>query len=85
MLDSLENFVVAPSIELLNQAKKADLLDIVDYYSLTSVKPSMLKQEVKNILMMSLVDEEILDPPPLSSILITQTDLQLRKEGQRPR
>ena len=75
----LENFVAAPSMELLNLAKKTDLLNITDYYALTSVKPSMLKHEIKNILIKFLVDEEILDPSALSSIHITQTDLQLRE------
>ena len=80
----LENFVAAPSMELLNLAKKTDLLNIADHYALTSVKPSMLKHEIKNILIKFLVDEEILDPSALSSILITQTDLQLRElEVQR--
>ena len=46
----LENFVAAPSIELLNLAKKTDLLNIADHYALTSVKPSMLKHEIKNLL-----------------------------------
>ena len=58
----LENFVAAPSIELLNLAKKTDLLNIADHYALTSVKPSMLKHT-----------------SALSSVLITQTDLQLRE------
>ena len=75
----LENFVAAPSMELLNLAKKTDLLNIADHYALTSVKPSMLKHEIKNILIKFLVEEEILDPSALSSILITQTDLQLRE------
>ena len=80
----LENFVAAPSMELLNLAKKTDLLNIADHYALTSVKPSMLKHEIKNILIKFLVDEELLDPSALSSILITQTDLQLRElEVQR--
>ena len=80
----LENFVAAPSMELLNLAKKTDLLSIADHYALTSVKPSMLKHEIKNILIKFLVDEEILDPSALSSILVTQTDLQLRElEVQR--
>ena len=44
----------------------------------------MLKHEIKNLLIKFLVDEEILDPSALSSILITQTDLQLRElEVQR--
>ena len=75
----LENFVAAPSMELLNLAKKTDLLNIADHYALTSVKPSMLKHEIRNILIKFLVDEEILDPSALSSVLITQTDLQLRE------
>ena len=44
----------------------------------------MLKHEIKNLLIKFLVDEEILDPSALSSILITQTDLHLRElEVQR--
>ena len=66
-------------MELLNLAKGTDLLNIADHYALTSVKPSMLKHEIKNILIKFLVDEEILDPSALSSVLITQTDLQLRE------
>ena len=77
----LENFVAAPSLELLNLAKKTDLLNIADHYGLTSVRPSMLKHEIKNILIkfLVLVDEETLDPSALSSVLITRTDLQLRE------
>ena len=63
----------------MNLAKKTDLLNIADHFALTSVKPSMLKHEIKNILIKFLVDEEILDPSALSSVLITQTDLQLRE------
>ena len=75
----LENFVAAPSMELLNLSKKTDLLNIADHYALTSVKPSMLKHEIKNILIKFLVDEEILDPSALSSVIMTQTDLQLQE------
>ena len=45
----LENVFGAPSMKLLNLAKKTDLLKIADHYALTSVKPSMLKHEIKNI------------------------------------
>ena len=75
----LETFVAAPSMELLYLAKKTDLLNFADQYALTSVKASMLKHEIKNILIKFLVDEEKLDPSAFSSILITQTDLQLRE------
>ena len=64
-------------MQLLNLAKKTDLLNIADHYALTSVKPSMLKHEIKNILIKVFVDEEILDLSALSSVLITQTNLQL--------
>ena len=44
----------------------------------------MLKHEIKNTLIKFLVDEEILDPSALSSVLIPQSDLQLRElEVQR--
>ena len=75
----LENFVAAPTMELLNLSKTTDLLNIADYCALTSVKPSMLRHEIRNSLIKFLVDEEILDPSALSSVLITQTDLQLRE------
>ena len=75
----LENFVAAPSMELLNLDKKTDLLNIADHYALTSVKPSIFKHEIKKILIKFLVDEEILDPSALSSVLISQTDLQLQE------
>ena len=75
---NLEIFVDAPSMELLNLVKKNDLLNIADHYALTSVKSSTFKHVSKNILIKFLVDEEILDPFALSSVLITQTDLQLR-------
>ena len=81
---NFENFVAAPSIELLNLAKKTDLLNIADHYALTSVLPSMLKHEIKNILIKVLVDEEILDPSGLSSVLVTQNDFKFRElEVQR--
>ena len=47
---NLENFVVAASMELLYLAKMTDLLNIADHHALTSVKPSMLKYEIKNSL-----------------------------------
>ena len=69
----------APSQELLDLAKKSDLLDIVDHYGLPNVKKTMLKHEIKNILIQFFVDEEIFDSSATSQILVTQTDLQLRE------
>ena len=73
-------------MEMLNLAKTTDLLNIADHYALTSVKPSMLKHEIKTILIKFIVDDEILDQSALSvsTVLITQTNLQLRElEVQR--
>ena len=75
----LGNFIAAPSQELLDTAKKTDLLDIADHYGLPNVKKTMLKHEIKNILIQFFVDEEIFDSSATSHILVTQTDLQLRE------
>ena len=75
----LQAFIAAPSQELLNLAKKSDLLDIAAHYELTSVNKSMLKQEITNILVQFLVDQEILDSSALSLVIVTQTGLQMRE------
>ena len=75
----LSDFIAAPSQELLDKAKKSDLLDIDDHYGLSNIKTSMLKHEIKNILIQFFVDEEIFDSSATSKILVTQTDLQLRE------
>ena len=49
----LENFVASPSMELLKLTKKTDLLNIAGHYALSSVKPSMIKHEIKNPLIKS--------------------------------
>ena len=75
----LQAFIAAPSQELLNLAKKSDLLDIAAHYELTPVNKSMLKQEIKNILVQFMVDKEILDSSALSLVLVTQTGLQMQE------
>ena len=71
-------------MELLNLATKTNLLNFTDHYALISVKPSIFKHEIKNILIKFLVDEEIVDASALSSVFITQIDLQMRElEVQR--
>ena len=54
-------FTLSPSQVLLDLAKKSDLLDIADHYELPNVKNTMLKHEIKNILIQFFVDEEIFD------------------------
>ena len=75
----LSDFTASPSQELLDLAKKSDLLDIADHYGLPNVKKTMLKHEIKNILIEFFVDEEIFNSSATSQILVTQTDLQLRE------
>ena len=75
----LSEFTASPSQELLDLAKKSDLLDIADHYGLPNIKKTMLKHEIKNILIQFFVDEEIFDSSATSQILVTQTDLQLRE------
>ena len=75
----LSHFSASPSQELLDFAKKSDLLDIADHYGLPNVKKTMLKHEIKNILTQFFVDKEIFDSSAKSQILVTQTDLQLRE------
>ena len=75
----LQAFITAPSQELLDLAKKSDLLDTAAHYELTTVNKSMLKQEIKNILVQFLVDKEILDSSALSLVLVTQTGLHMRE------
>ena len=57
----LSDFTASPSQELLDLAKKSDLLDIADHYGLPNVKKIMLKHEIKNILIQFFVEEEIFD------------------------
>ena len=79
MLFDLQAFIAAPSQELLNLAKKSDLLDIATHYELTTVHKSMLKQEIKNIFVQFLVDMDILDSSALSFVLVIQTGLQMQE------
>ena len=79
MLFDLQAFIAALSQELLNVAKKSDLLDIAAHYELTTVNKFMLKQEIKHILVQFLVDKEILDSSALSLVLVTQAGLQMRE------
>ena len=79
MTSDLQAFIAAPLQELLNLAKKSDLLDIAAHYELNTVNKSMLKQEIKNSLVQFLVDTEILDSSAFSLVLVTQTGLQMRE------
>ena len=75
----LQAFIAAPSQELLNLAKKSDLLYIASHYELPNVNKSMLKQEIKNVLVRFLVGKELLDSSALSLVLVTHTGLHMRE------
>ena len=75
----LEDFIAAPSQMLLNLAKKSDLLEIASHYSIPDVKTSMLKREIKNVVIQFLVDEEFFEPSATSLIMVSQTDIQLKE------
>ena len=75
----LSDFTAAPSQELLDLAKKTDLLDIAEHYGVPNIKKTMIKHVIMNILIEYFIEEEIFDSSATSKILVTQTDLQLRE------
>ena len=62
MLFKLEDFIAAPSQELLNLAKKSDLLDIASHYSIPDVKTSMLNVKLRMLLFSFLLMRNFLNP-----------------------
>ncbi|XP_053403243.1 golgin subfamily A member 6-like protein 22 [Mercenaria mercenaria] len=60
-------------------AKKSDLLLLAKHYNISEVKSSMLKQEIKNILVQYFIDEDIFYSCAESLIVETQSDLKLRE------
>ena len=75
----LSDFTAAPSQELLDLAKKTDLLDIAENYGVPNIKKTMKKHVIMNILIEYFIKEEIFYSSATSKILVTQTDLQLRE------
>ena len=67
----LSDFTTSPSRELLDLAKKSDLLDIAAHYGLLNVKKTMLNHEIKNIIIQLFVDEEFFYSSVISQILVT--------------
>ena len=55
----LNSFTVSPS-QLLDLVKKSYLLEFANYYGVPNIK-TMLKHEIKNILIQFFVKEEIYD------------------------
>ena len=55
----VDSFVDDPSIEGLDAMKREELINVAKHYKL-SYKTSMRKQEIKNIVLESLVGEHVL-------------------------
>ena len=64
-------FTASPSQELLDLAKKSDLLDIADHYGLLVVKKTIFKHGIKIILIQFFMKEEIFDSSATSQIMVT--------------
>ena len=58
----LSDFTASPSQELLDLAKKSDLLDIADHYGLPNIRKTMLKHEIKIFSFSSLWTKKYLIP-----------------------
>ena len=76
---NLDKFVAQPSQELFLLARKADLLDLSRHYDVTTVKSSMSKQEIRNILIRYFVEQNILGQESLSLIMESQSAIQLKE------
>ena len=75
----LSDFTAAPSQELLDLAKKTDLLDIAEHYGVPNIIKTMKKHVIMNTLIEYFIEEDIFDSSATSKILVTQTDLQMRE------
>ena len=60
----LSDFTVSPSQELLDLAKKSDLLDIADHYGLPNAKKTMLNMRLRIFSFNSLWKKKYLIPQP---------------------
>ena len=90
-------FKESPSVELLQRAKKSDLVEIANDYSVYSVsaaKPSLSKQEILNILAEYFIEEDILDedaedlikkPSDSAQFMFEMRKLELEAQAQEKR
>ena len=84
---NLENFIKSPSQEEFIVAKKSDLLDIAAHYNVPGIKASMRKQDICNILIQTLVDDDVLSLDFMSfvkeDVSVQDSDLKLQLEKLR--
>jgi hypothetical protein len=65
---NVEEFLQSPSWEEIDKLKKNELLEIATYFK-AGAMPSMRKQEIKNVVIQTLVDEEALEESALQHIV----------------
>jgi len=65
---NVAEFLEDPSWEKLDKLKKSELLKMSMHFE-AEAKPAMRKQEIKNVVIQTLVDEEVLDESVLEHII----------------
>ncbi len=71
----IDEFVANPSQEVLTSLRKCDLLEVAEHYKIEAIRSSMLKSEIKRILVKFLVEEEILPETALEILETEKTDM----------
>ncbi len=71
----IDEFVANPSQEVLTSLRKCDLLEVAEHYKIEAIRSSMLKSEIKRILVNFLVEEDILPETALEILETEKTDL----------
>jgi hypothetical protein len=68
MVFDLQKFLQSPDVNLIQQLKKAELFEFVEHFSL-DVKQSARKLEVRNAVILYLINERILDRSAMSLVV----------------
>ena len=77
---NVKAFVTSPTIEVLEQLKKVQLLAVIRELQIEDVKVSMTKSELKTIIVEHFVEEELLDERDLDRYSGKDSlDLELKK------
>ena len=74
----MERFYVEPTLEALNSLKKKDLIDAAKYHNVEG-NESLLKAELKKLVLDYLVEEELIAEPESTDELRGQQLLELKR------
>ena len=72
----LESFVAEPTLQSLSLLKKPQLIEVVNYYELLIVS-SMKKGEIKKLITVHLIDEELVPEEEIEEPLLSSADANL--------